>query len=55
MNNTSKEDLLRSISLYCKYKISRDMCDEGQCEFCHVNSTYNEIYDDLHTIDMEVE
>lgn len=34
-------ELRKAITNFCHWKINRNMCDDGDCEFCPVNKAYD--------------
>ena len=36
-----KEQLRTAISIFCRWRVNRTLCEEGDCEFCPVNNAYD--------------
>lgn len=36
-----RENLRNAISEYCRWRVNNNWCDDGQCEYCAVNQTYD--------------
>lgn len=44
---TEVSEFKRLFSKFCRVEIGKGKCGEDECEFCHVNHGYTEIFDTL--------